>query len=95
MLTDKMDYAVVEKPITKPSSKKISVPRIILVSVEGPQNPNWQRLEWPENESKVASSSVMDSQLLTVYYSRVFPPYAERYDRLSKQNASRDSEVPF
>ena len=95
ILTDKMDYAVVEKPITKQSSKKISVPRMILVSVEGPQDPNWQRLEWPENESKVASSSVMDSQLLTVYYSRVFPPYAERYDRLSKQNASQAQKFHF
>ena len=95
ILTDKMDYAVVEKPISKPSSKKISVPRMILVAVEGPQDPNWQRLEWPDNESKVASSSVMDSQLLTVYYSTIFPPYQERHDRLLRQNVSSAQKFHF
>ena len=95
ILTDKMDYAVVEKPISKPSSKKISGPRMILVAVEGPQDPNWQRLEWPDNESKVASSSVMDSQLLTVYYSTIFPPYQERHDRLLRQNVSSAQKFHF
>jgi hypothetical protein len=90
-----MDYKIVEKPIIKLSSKKISVPRMAWVPVDGVQDPNWQRLEWPENESKVASSSIMDSQQLTVFYSTVFAPYKERYERFTIQNISQAKKFNF
>jgi hypothetical protein len=68
---------------------KVSVPEMKWVAVNGPQDLNWQRLEWPENENKIATSSIMDSQLLTIYYSTIFPAYKERYDRLSRQAISQ------
>jgi len=65
------------------------------VTVEGPQDPNWQRFDWPENENKIATSSTMDSQKLTIYYSTVFPAYKERYDRLARQSVAHAQKFNF
>jgi hypothetical protein len=87
-LTDKFDYTIVSKPPTKPSDNKISVPRVKFVPVEGPEDITWSVLQWPEDPSKIASSSILEGDLLTIYYSKIFPPYYDRQTRLLTENTS-------
>jgi hypothetical protein len=88
-LKEVMQFVVVEKPIAKESNKRISVPPIHdPVPVNGPDDPNWSDQNWPEDINEVASSSVMSSGELIVYYSTVFPPFKQRYDQISRSNPS-------
>lgn len=95
VLTDIMQYEIIQKPVVTPSTKRISVPKMNWIPIDGPHNPNWQRQEWPENPNKIATSSIMDSQSITIYYSTIFPAYKERYDRLSRQNVSQAQKFAF
>ena len=88
-LKESMQYEIVEKPQVKESNKKISVPNILPpVPVNGPDDINWSDQNWPDDINEVASSSVMSSGELIVYYSTVFPPYKQRHDQISRSNPS-------
>jgi len=88
-LKESLQYEIIEKPIAKPSKKQISVPNILPpVPVNGPDDTNWSDQNWPEDINEVASSSVMSTGELIVYYSTVFPPYKQRYDQISRSNPS-------
>lgn len=86
-LKESIQYEVIQKPAITESNKRISVPDIAdPVPVNGPDDPNWSEQNWPEDVSKVASSSVMNSGQLIMYYSTVFPPFKQRYDQISHSN---------
>lgn len=88
-LKESLHYEIIEKPIPKPSNKQISVPNILPpVPINGPDDINWSDQNWPEDINEVASSSVMSTGELIVYYSTVFPPYKQRYDQISRSNPS-------
>ena len=88
-LRESLQYVIIEKPIAKPSNKQISVPNILLpVPVNGSDDINWSDQNWPEDINEIASSSVMSTGELIVYYSTVFPPYKQRYDQISRSNPS-------
>jgi hypothetical protein len=87
-LRESLQYQIVEKPPTKESNKKISVPKPTPVPVNGPDDPKWSDENWPNDIREVASSSVMSSGELIVYYSTVFPPFKQRYDQISRSNPS-------
>jgi hypothetical protein len=78
-LSDIASYLIVEKPEAPPDDKRISVPPIECIPVEGPDDPTWSTLNWPEDVKKVASSSILGADKLTVYYSRAFPNYYNAY----------------
>jgi hypothetical protein len=88
-LRETLQYQIHEKPPASESNKKISVPNIPPpVPVNEPDDINWSDQNWPDNISEVASSSVMSSGELIVYYSTVFPPYKQHYDQISRSNPS-------
>lgn len=78
-------FNVVEKPEAPPEDKKVSLPPIDWVAVEGPADPNWQMLEWGADVGSVASSSTLGESGLTVYYSRAFPRFASSFARFEKE----------
>lgn len=85
--TDKMSYAIVQKPPPAADRKHISVPKITFVKVEGPEDEVWARLSWPNDISKVASWSELGEELV-VYYSTVFPAFVEAFNHFQKTNPS-------
>ncbi len=82
----KASYLIVERPEAPPDDKKISVPLIDWVPVEGPDDPTWSTLDWPEDIKQVASSSIFGTDKLTVYYSKVFPNYVNSHKQFEKTN---------
>jgi len=88
-IKESMQYETVEKPRTTDSNNRISVPNILPpVPVSGQDDINWSDQNWPDDINEVASSSIMSSGELIVYYSTVFPPYKQRYDQISRSNPS-------
>jgi len=84
----KTPYLIVEKPEAHPDKKRISVPPIDWVAVEGPDDPTWSTLDWPDDIKQVASSSILSHDKLTVYYSKMFPDYSNAYKKFERTNTS-------
>jgi hypothetical protein len=86
-ITEQMNYKIAEKPPVKSSKKEVSVPNIQPVAVNGLEDEKWHTLGWPHDVNKIASSSDMSNGTLLVYYSTVFPPYAQHYQNIVKRAA--------
>lgn len=82
----KTPYLIVEKPEAPPDKKKISVPPIDWVAVEGPDDPTWGTLDWPDNIKQVASSSNLGNDGLIVYYSTVYPNFSNAYKKFERKD---------
>lgn len=76
-LSDARDLVIVEPPTTKGAKQQIVMPPFNVEPVDGPDDPTWNNLGWPENVSAIASQAVRVEGKLTVYYSKVFPRYVE------------------
>ena len=87
-LSDSRDIAVVEPPKTRGGKQQIVMPPFNVEPVEGPDDPTWDSLGWPENVSAIASQAVTIEGKLTVYYSKVFPRYAEYARKLEAKDTS-------
>jgi hypothetical protein len=85
-LIDRFSYTIVTRPLIKPSINRVSVPRLNFVPVEGQEDATWSVLQWPEDPNKIASSSDLEGDLLTIYYSKIFPPYYDRQNRFLLEN---------
>jgi hypothetical protein len=44
--------------------------------VNGPDDPKWTQLGWPDNPALTASEADMEEGTLVIYYSTVFPKFA-------------------
>ncbi len=84
ILCAKASYIIIEKPEAPQEEKRISIPPIEWIPVESTDATIWSILGWPEDVKQVASSSFLGSDKLTVYYSKVFPNYADVYNRFEK-----------
>lgn len=87
-LSAKASYQIIEKPEAPPDKKKISVPQIEWVPVEGPDDQTWSTLDWSEDVKQVASSSILGRDKLTVYYSKVYPNYSSVYKKFERTNTA-------
>lgn len=74
-LSDEKRFKIVEPPPVRPSGRKVSLPPFDLQPVDGPEDPLWTTLGWPENINTVASSAVMKDGKLVIYYSTVYPKF--------------------
>jgi hypothetical protein len=76
VISDERVYAIIEVPPAKPSNNKLTLPPFELIPVEGPDDPRWIELQWPDNVESVASSAEMENGKLTIYFSTAFPRFA-------------------
>ena len=77
-LADERSFLIVEPPVVTQPTKRVTFPPINIQPVEGPEDQLWNDLGWPDNERSIASSTIVESGKLFIYYSTVFPPYANR-----------------
>jgi hypothetical protein len=87
-LSDARDIAVVEPPKATGAKQEIAMPPFNVLPVEGPDDQMWESLGWPEAINTIASQAVTTEGKLTVYYSKVFPHYAEYTRKLEAQDPS-------
>lgn len=85
-ISSKISYKITPKPESSPNKKSISIPKMSFMPVHGPEDVYWSGQEWPSDISTVASSSELSTELI-VYYSTVFPPYANAKKQFEKSNS--------
>ena len=78
-LSDERPISIVQQPLVRPAARQTSLPPFEIRPVEGPNVEQWNVLGWPENVNSVASSAVMESGTLIIYYSTVYPKYASQF----------------
>ncbi len=83
VLSDERRFEIVKPPDAKPASRKVSVPKIDPRPVS-PGDELWDTLDWPQNPALVASASEIEDGVLVVYYSTVFPNYANQFAAFEK-----------
>lgn len=87
-LSDQRPCSIVPRPPTQPSSRRVTLPPFDVRPVDGPDDPMWSQLGWPDDTSKVASTAEMEQGTLVVYFSTVFPKYAAKRRTLERQDPS-------
>jgi hypothetical protein len=88
-LSDERVYAIVETPPAKPSESALTLPPFDVFPVEGPDDPRWIQLQWPDNVEAIASSTEKEGEKLTIYYSTFFPPFAEARANFERRDSTK------
>jgi hypothetical protein len=87
-LSDERDFRIVEIPPVRPAARQVTLPPFEIRPVEGPDDGQWTTLDWPEDVTRVASSAQTDNGKLVVYYSTVFPKYANQRAAFERRETS-------
>jgi hypothetical protein len=88
-LSDERDYRIVATPKPAERERKTSIPRVVPVPVDGPEDENWQYVTDGLEDGNVerhAFGAEMDAGVLYVYYSTAFPRYVQEKSRFEQQN---------
>lgn len=88
MLSDERPVRIVEKPQVRETDQRVTVPLFEVNPVEGPDDPLWTQLGWGDNISEIASSADMQGGILNIYYSKVFPKFADQLAAFEKRDTS-------
>ena len=91
VLVDERTYRVVDIPEAKPAARRVSLPLFKPMRVEGPDDPRWTQLGWPDNVNLIASEAQMEDGTLMVYYSAVYPKYATQRTALEHRDVALSS----
>jgi hypothetical protein len=75
-LSDQRTAQIVPTPPARPAARAVTLPLFDHQPVEGPEDPRWATLGWPDSINTVASSAEMENGTLMIYYSTAFPKYA-------------------
>lgn len=89
VLADERKFAIVDTPPARPSESKLTLPPFEVLPVDGPDDPKWLALVWPDDINAVASSSEMTGGKLTIYYSTVFPRFSATRSGLETRDPTK------
>lgn len=87
-LADERGFCIVQMPPVRTAARKISAPPFLWTPVEGPHDQLWTELDWPDDHNLVASAAQMDSGVLMIYYSTIFPRYATQLAAFERRDAA-------
>jgi hypothetical protein len=85
ILSDERPFQIIERPPARPSDRRVNLPPFDVRPVPGPESPVWSQLGWPDNPNAVASAAIQEDGTLVVYYSTVFPKYANQRDAFERR----------
>lgn len=86
LLSDERSVQIVEAPPVRPGARQVTLPPWDIQPVQGPTDPKWAELGWPDYVDSVASSAEMEEGTLVVYYSTAFPKYANSRGTLERRD---------
>ncbi len=86
-LSDDKAIKIVERPPIRQKSKALTLPEFEIKPI-GPDDEIWTDLGWPEEINSVASEAVMNQGKLIIYYSKVFPQYANKREIFERKKQS-------
>jgi hypothetical protein len=85
-LSDERTFKIIETPPAKPTDRRMTLPPFDIRPVENPDAQLWAELDWSDDVNLQASSAEMEAGMLVIYYSKVFPKYAEQLAALEKRD---------
>lgn len=85
-LSDERPFEIVARPPVRPSTRQVALPDWTVRRVEGPDDPMWTELTWPDDVNAVASHSQMEEGALVIYYSAAFPRYQHQEQVFERRN---------
>jgi len=85
-LIDERSFKVVDAPPERPANRRMTLPPFEIIPVASPESTLWAELDWPDEINSVASSAQMEEGKLVIYYSKVFPKYADLFSSLEKRD---------
>lgn len=88
MLADERAVRIVETPPARPTEQRATLPPFKVTPVQGLDDALWTSLGWPDNTNVVASSAQMEEGVLNIYYSTVFPKFADHRAALERRDVS-------
>lgn len=87
-LADERSCEIVARPPARPSTRRVSLPPFDVRPVEGPDDPLWDQLGWPDDIARIASTAEMEQGVLVVHFSTVFPKLAEKRHAFELRDAA-------
>jgi hypothetical protein len=85
-LSDERSFKVVEAPPERPTDRRMTLPPFDIRPVESPDSTLWAELDWPDDVNAIASSAQMEEGKLVIYYSKVFPKYADQTSAFERRD---------
>ncbi|MCL4510450.1 MAG: hypothetical protein M1470_05210 [Bacteroidetes bacterium] len=85
-LSDERSFKLEEAPPERATERRMTLPPFDIRPVESPDSALWAELDWPDDVNSVASSAQMEEGILVVYYSKVFPKYADQFSTLERRD---------
>jgi len=92
-LADERVTVTVPPPAPKPGRSSLEVPPFDWRPVDGPDDPTWGSLGWPDDFGSVAYEATMEDGTLMIHYSTVFPRFADR--RRALENSGQSVSASF
>ena len=86
-LSDEHPIIVVEPPSPADTNSRLSLPPFEVNQVN-PEDEMWDTLNWPADENEVASSAIQNDGVLRIYYSTVYPKFAEKLKAYERRDAT-------
>jgi len=88
-LHDERTLSIVDTPKVLPDEKRISMPDFEVLAVDGPEDPMWSTLGWPDRPEEVASSAQAENGKLVIYYSKAFPQYVNVLQKFERSDCAK------
>lgn len=85
-LSDERPFRIIETPPIRTGSHRVTLPPFDVRAVKGPEDERWQMLGWPDNPNIIASSVEMEAGKLVVWYSTVYPKFANLHASLQRRD---------
>lgn len=86
LLSDERSIIIVEEPPASDPSKQLTLPPFEIVPID-PDNDLWETLDWPLETNDVASGTIKNGGILIIYYSTVYPKYAEKLKAYERRDS--------
>jgi hypothetical protein len=77
VLRDERNFEITKMPSAKSARKQVTLPPFRCIAID-PQHEMWSILGWPDDPTVVATQSEQTNGELQIYYSTVFPQYANQ-----------------
>jgi hypothetical protein len=88
VLIDERPFRIVAAPQSRPADRRVTLPPFRTVAVDGPDDPKWTQLGWPDNPALIASEAEMEEGTLVIYYSTAFPKFAAQRQTFENRDAT-------
>jgi len=87
LIFDERPVIIVEQPPASNPDKQLTLPLFEVIPIN-PEEDLWDTLQWPTEINEIASDAVEDEAGLKIYYSTVYPKFAEKLKIFERRDSA-------